>query len=293
MATLRETIKEITREHLEKRNGLIMGQCLSAVGWVDNTVPDTKGVVELPMTDVAGSDLACGCAVAGRLPILVIRFQDFLTLNGNALVYFAAKRKRIFQKECPVFVRALAKEGDGTGNSHSGKLHSWFMHYPELRCYAPITPEEYKETFNDFLNYKDPLICFEHRSTFDVDTNYKNIIKDADITIFAISLARLEAIKAVKELEEMGIRCNLVHIWKLRPFELDYEALNRSNCGLVVDTSFETCGASRDIAYQYMVNTDKKVHALGLEDKSAGCRKGEENLTPNAEKIINKVLCLV
>ena len=37
---LRETIKETIRHHLKKNNGLVMGQCLTAVGWVGGTLPE-------------------------------------------------------------------------------------------------------------------------------------------------------------------------------------------------------------------------------------------------------------
>ena len=54
--TVAETIRELSRLHIKKNKGLIMGQCLSAVGWVQNTVPaQKKGIVEFPMTDVAGA----------------------------------------------------------------------------------------------------------------------------------------------------------------------------------------------------------------------------------------------
>ena len=38
--SLRETIKETIRYHLKTKNGLVMGQCLTAVGWVGGTVPE-------------------------------------------------------------------------------------------------------------------------------------------------------------------------------------------------------------------------------------------------------------
>ena len=38
--TLRETIKAITKTHLIEKNGLAMGQCLTAVGWVGGTLPE-------------------------------------------------------------------------------------------------------------------------------------------------------------------------------------------------------------------------------------------------------------
>ena len=45
--TVAETIKEITKTHLNKNNGVVMGQCLSAVGWVQNTIPpQKKGIIE-------------------------------------------------------------------------------------------------------------------------------------------------------------------------------------------------------------------------------------------------------
>ena len=59
--TVAETIKKITADHIKKNDGVVMGQCLSAVGWVQNTVPNQKkGIIELPMTDVAGAGFAVG-----------------------------------------------------------------------------------------------------------------------------------------------------------------------------------------------------------------------------------------
>ena len=52
--TTAETINEITRNHLTHGDGLLLGQCVTAVGWIGGTVPDCEGIVELPMTDVAG-----------------------------------------------------------------------------------------------------------------------------------------------------------------------------------------------------------------------------------------------
>ena len=54
--TVAETIKSITRKHLEVGNGLLFGQCVTAVGWIGGTVPEmteVDGVVELSMADVS------------------------------------------------------------------------------------------------------------------------------------------------------------------------------------------------------------------------------------------------
>ena len=67
--TLRETIKSITKTHLIEKNGLAMGQCLTAVGWVGGTLPELyedKGMVELSMADVAGGGFAVGAGPLGK-----------------------------------------------------------------------------------------------------------------------------------------------------------------------------------------------------------------------------------
>ena len=133
--TVAETICELSRRHLEENNGLLLGQCVSAVGWVNHTVPDCKGIVELPMTDVAGAGIAVGAAMVGRRPIFVIRFQDLLTLNGSPIINYAAKSKELHGRSTPIFVRALASEG--LGPVHSGVLHGIFMHFPGLRVRPP------------------------------------------------------------------------------------------------------------------------------------------------------------
>ena len=56
-----ETIKALSKKLVDSNKGIIIGQCLSTVSWVQNTVPpQKKGIVELPMTDVAGAVLQLG-----------------------------------------------------------------------------------------------------------------------------------------------------------------------------------------------------------------------------------------
>mgnify|MGYP001317128952 CR=1 FL=1 len=103
--TVAETIKEISYNHTNKNNGVIMGQCLSAVGWVQNTVPaQKKGIIEFPMTDVAGAGFAVGAAIAGARPIFILRFQSFLWLNASPLINHAAKAKEIFGSAFPKII---------------------------------------------------------------------------------------------------------------------------------------------------------------------------------------------
>lgn len=307
MGTLAETIKEITRKHLDEDNGLLFGQSITSVGWVNGTVPDCKNIIELPMCDVAGSGFAVGAATVGRRPILVIRFQDFLWLNGSIIVNYAAKTKELFGRGTPIFIRALAAEGRGTGPVHSGKLHALFMHMPGIKVAAPVTPGEYQQVWDEFMKGDEPVLCCEHRDSFSNTNETSNIIQsNADITLFGISEARFNLYKAAVILSKEDIRCNVINILWLKPLgstnqleqfdrlgSVALRALQDSKQGLVVDTGFETCGASESIAYNLMYLTGKKVMAMGLYDKTVCVKPGSENMIPSVEKIVDVVRVMV
>jgi pyruvate/2-oxoglutarate/acetoin dehydrogenase E1 component len=289
--TLAETIKEITRKHLEENGGLLLGECVTAVGWVNGTVPDCRGIVELPMTDVAGAGIAVGAAMVGRRPILVIRFQDFLILNGSQLINYAAKSKELHGRGTPIFVRALASEG--LGPVHSGVLHSVFMHFPGLRVVSPMTPGEYEEAWETFMQHDDPMLVSEHRHSFQNIEETEDIVNDkAHITLYAISSPRFSVGEAAKELEREGIICNIVHVAWLKPFKITQrllEPLKLSQLGLVVDASFEICGASRSIAYELADASGCTVKALGLLDRTKCLCPPNQNKAPDAAAICEAV----
>jgi len=291
--TVAETIKEITRKHLTKNNGLLLGQVITAVGWVNNTVPNCKGIVELSMADVAGPGIAVGTAIVGRRPIFVVRFQDFLWLNSSPIVNYAAKTKDIFGVGTPIFVRALAQEGKGTGPVHAGVLHSLFMHMPGFRVCSPMTPKEYEKIWDVFMKNDDPMIVSEHRKSFSNEKEMPDIIVDnADITLFCISAARFNALKAAEILDREEIKCNVIHLLWLKPFEVTDRLLNplkNSGAGIVIDSGFEIAGASQSIAYELMYASNIPVKSLGLKDHSVCVCPELENSTPSPKRIVKMV----
>ncbi|MEI6213391.1 MAG: transketolase C-terminal domain-containing protein [Desulfuromonadales bacterium] len=289
--TVADTVRNISRQHLEENNGLLLGQSISAVGWVNNTVPDCTGIVELPMTDVAGAGIAVGTAMVGRRPIFVIRFQDFLILNGSPLIFYAAKSKELHGKSTPIFVRAIA--ADGIGPVHSGVVHSIFMHFPGFRVCSPMTPKEYEAIWADFMAHDDPMIVSEHRASYANTEELEDIIRpDASITLYPISATRFAAVKAALQLAEEGIICNVVHILWLKPFVADgrlTQPLVHTRRGLVIDAGHEISGASQSIAYQLTQATAIPVKALGLEDHTKCLCPPLKNEIPTPKRIAETI----
>jgi acetoin:2,6-dichlorophenolindophenol oxidoreductase subunit beta len=285
-----ETIKEITRQHLEEGNGLLLGQCVTAVGWIGNSVPNCKGIVEIPMTDVAGSSFAVGCALVGRRPIFVMRYQGFLWYNCSSLINYAGRSKEVWGVPCPVFIRCLGMEGNGVGHTASSCLHSIMCHVPGIAVAAPMTPGEYRATWEYFMSHDDPVYSSEHRKSFTlVDEMQDQIRDDAKITVIGISGGRLNALEAVKALNAQGVSADLFHLHWLKPLGIKdslLASLRKTGRGLVVDSDFELCGISESVALHLMHKTGAKVYPLGLEDRVCGVAARVENITPSPMKII-------
>lgn len=297
--TVAETIAHYTKEHLLNNNGLLLGQCLTAVGWVGGTVPPLKeedGIIELPTCDVAGGGVACGVALAGRRPIFIVRYQGFMWYDAASLVNYAAKSKEVWNQPCPVFIRSIGMEHNGIGMVASSCHHGLFMRMPGMPICAPMTPNEWKECWKWYLAHDDPVMASEHRRSFTIDYEMNDIVyNDAVVTIVAISAGRLNAIDACKILEDKyGIRCNLIHLMWLKPLKMSDDlvsSVKKSLFSVVVDSDFEICGPSRSIAYDIMHITNKSsVYALGLEDRTCGVSRATENCTPSTDKIVQFVL---
>ena len=149
--TVAETIKSITRRHLKEDNGLLFGQCVTAVGWIGGTVPEMtedEGIAELSMADVSGAGIAVGAAVVGRRPIYVIRYQGFMWYNAAPLLNYAAKSKDMWNVPCPILVRSIAMEG-GMGPVASGSHHGMVMRMPGMPVCSPMTPGEWREAWEE------------------------------------------------------------------------------------------------------------------------------------------------
>ena len=293
--TVAETIREITKNHIDRNKGLVIGQCLSAVGWVQNTIPARKkGIVELPMTDVAGAGIAVGASLIGGRPIFVLRFQSLLWLNASPIANYAAKAKKLFGYGAPIFIRAIASEGGGQGPIHSGTYHSILMSVPGLNICAPMTPNEYKKIWKSFIKKDEPLLVSEHRRSYkskmelkDINKHYKPVV-----TIIGVSAARFECLNASLYLNKIGIKTNLINLLWLKPLNFtkaQIASVKKSKFSLIVESGYEICGTARSISYELNHITGKKIYALGMKDAIPGAAKYLENGTPTETQIVNKI----
>lgn len=294
--TVRDTIKEITRQHLVEGKGKCYGQCLTAVGWVGGTLPELyeeDGMVELSMADVAGGAIVTGIALSGERAIYVVRYQGFQWYNAASIVNYAAKSKEIWNRPCPILVRSIAMEG-GIGPVAGSSHHSLIHRMPGIKIIAPMTPLEYQDAYNAYMDDDDPYYISEHRKSYDNTDELHNVIMDGevDFTILPISITRLEMKRLLELCEQEGIRLNIIHQVWLKPFRILDNWIsviqNSKYGGLVVDDDYVE-GVASSIANALNLETNKKIYTLGLDPRTAGFHPVVDNLPPTAEKILAKL----
>ena len=297
--TVRETIKAITRQHLEVEKSLCFGQCLTAVGWVGGTLPkmyEYEGMVEVTTADVANGGFVVGAGLQGIRPIYVVRYQGFQWYNSPMIVNYASKSKEVWDRPCPIFIRSIAMEG-GMGPVAGSSHHSLYQRMPGTKILSPMTPKEYLYAYKQFMSEDEVYYISEHRRSYDNTDELGDVLHDdPDVVLFPISITRFDAEEARKELEKQGIKASIIHQLWIKPFlfkEIWKRQLNSSKFGgIVLDDDYEQ-GVASSIAHRMMLESDKKVYTMGLEHRTAGFHKDVDNLPPSSEKIFNKVMEIV
>jgi len=288
---LATTISDLTLDHMDKGN-LVMGQCLTAVGWVGGTVPKVPkhpSLVELSMADVAGGGIAVGSALFGNRTVYIVRYQGFLWYNLISVVNYAAKSKELWNVPCPIIVRAIAMEGKigpVAGSSHISLAYRM----PGVRIACPRTPEEYISVWQDASTGEDPYIISEHRSSFSVtdEPNYEEY-DSPDIVLLPLSCPRQEVNKLVSKSSASISVEPLVFIKPFKNFYKVVDLIQRSKNGAIIIDDDYPDGMAKSIAYDLTMASGKKVEVMGLESRTAGFTDSSDNLPPSECQIKKKI----
>ena len=295
---LKDTIRDLSRTHLLENNGVLAGQCLTAVGWVGGTVPELStddGLIELSMADVAGGGIVCGFALAGRRPIYVVRYQGFLWYNLVTIANYCAKSNFLWRRPCPMWVRAICMEGSigpVAGNGH----HSMATRMPDLTVIAPATADEYTHFFERFTAQDDVYLVSEHRRLFTntVDLSHQ-VSEDSSICILAISATRIDAVLALQKVKsEYNKAIDYYGITELAPLKFPESFLthlSKYKHVIIMDVDYQFSSISTQIELEILkANSTITTHNLSLENKTAGFSQVTDLRTPSADEIASYIL---
>lgn len=295
--TLGNFIAKKTADLINEADAIVLGQCLTAVGWVAGTVPswvNKKNIIELSMADVANGGIAVGAALNQNKPVIyVVRYQGFLWYNAISIVNYAAKSKEMFDIGCPLLVRAIATEG-AIGPVAGNSQHSLVLRMPGINVFEPMTVNEWEFSWDYHHSQRNlPTIIFEHRLSYNNEEEFSNISRDKSrLTIVSISAARLAMVESTQKLDAENYQCDYFHLFKLSPLVWPEDLINsvkKTKKLLILDSDYEDFGIAESLAFKFSKLVECETFVMGLKRKSAGFSRITDNLTPNADMIVSKV----
>lgn len=261
---------------------------------------------DTPLAEDAMTGVAIGAALSGLRPIHVHQRMDFLLLTMNQLINMAAKQSYMSAgtHRVPIVVRGIIGRSWGQGAQHSQAFHSYFMHVPGLKVFAPTTPFDAKGCMIAAIRDENPVILMEHRMLYNLrglvpEDAYevpfgqaRRLTQGDDVTIVAVSHMVVEAVRASHALREANISAEVIDPVSLSPLDIDTisASVEKTRRLLIVDHSWTMCGAGAEImaqAYEHLQGrVEFRARRMGYQPTPCPTTKPLENLFyPNTRTI--------
>lgn len=265
----REAIARAVREEMiSNPRVLVLGQDVGAFG---GSYREFEGlfaefgsarVRDTPVAEAATVGIGVGAAAAGFRPLVSITYMDFMMLGLDPLVNYGAKvrYKTGGQLTAPVVIKTTAG-ALGQGVTHSQCIEAWLMSVPGLKIVAPSTPADAYGLMKTALRTSGPVVFIDHKRLFAIPGEVPlsegtiplglALVRraGADVTITAHSYMVRVAMDAARELEPVGISCEVIDLRSLAPLDLETitDSVRRTGALLTVEEGQPTCGVGAEV----------------------------------------------
>jgi pyruvate dehydrogenase E1 component beta subunit len=171
----------------------------------------------------------------------------------------------------PITIRLIVGHGWGQGPTHSQNLQSLFSQIPGLKVVIPTTAYDAKGLLLESIFDNDPVIFLEHRWLYGLESNvpessYRipigkaNLVNEgSDLTIVSLSYMTIESIQAVKELEKIGIHCDLIDLRTTSPLDFDLvrKSVKKTGKLIAVDSSVKNFSVASEVIADCAIEVHK------------------------------------
>lgn len=223
-----------------------------------------RRIKDTPVSEAAIAGLAVGASCMGLRPVVEIMFFPFITLASDMLVNHAGKLGYMSggKSSFPLTVMVKAGVGIGAGSQHSHNLEAWIAHSPGLKIVWPSTPEDAKGLLMSAIFDPDPVIVVQElmlgqmagqvpAGDFRTPLGKARLVTPGtDCTILAYGMALYTAMEALKELNELGISCEVIDLRSLVPLDRAtiLQSVRKTGRMVVVHEANMFCGFGAELA---------------------------------------------
>jgi len=236
-----------------------------------------KRVIDTAICELAFTGSCIGAAATGCRAIADLMFSDFLFEAGSQIINQAAKLRYMTNGRIsiPIVLRASMGTLKSSGAHHSGSYYPMWAHCPGLLVATPSTPADAKGLMKTALRMADPVIFLEHKALFAtkgpvpvgehlIPFGQAAVVRPGkDLTIVSCGLLIHRCLDAAKQLESMGVYCEVIDLRTIVPLDIDTIVASVAKTGhlLVVDEAFAMCGIGAEIAAAMMEHAFDELDA--------------------------------
>lgn len=231
---LRQALRRDPRVFLAGEDIGVWNGCFAVTaGFLDEFGPER--IKDTPLSEGAIVGIGVGGSAVGARPVVEIMETDFTAVAFDVIINQAAKMHYMFGGRIPLpFVLRTVNTGGGNGAAqHSQSLEALYAHIPGLKVVMPGTAYDAKGLLKAAIDDPNPVLFFEHSSLYGLkcevpEEEYsiplgKADIKRAgqDVTLVAWGYTLPLAMKAAKDLEEVGIDAEVVDPRTISPLDIE------------------------------------------------------------------------
>jgi pyruvate dehydrogenase E1 component beta subunit len=226
-----------------------------------------KRIVDTPIAEAGFAGIGIGAAMAGLRPIVEFMTWNFSLVAYDQLANNAAKMLSMSggHFNVPIVFRGPGGAAHNLAATHSQALESIYAHIPGLKVVMPSNPKDAKGLLKTAIRDNNPTIFIESEvmygdkaeipeGEYTIPFGVGETVKEGnDVTI--VSWARVlqhVAIKAVVELEKLGIHAELIDPRTIKPMDWDMivKSVQKTNRLVVVEEGWPFAGVGAQIAFE-------------------------------------------
>ncbi|MET3854691.1 MULTISPECIES: pyruvate dehydrogenase complex E1 component subunit beta [unclassified Rhizobium] len=316
--TVREALRDAMAEEMRADDSVfVMGE---EVAEYQGAYKVTQGllqefgarrVIDTPITEHGFAGVGVGAAMAGLKPIVEFMTFNFAMQAIDQIINSAAKTLYMSggQMGAPIVFRGPNGAAARVGAQHSQDYASWYSQIPGLKVVMPYTAADAKGLLKAAIRDPNPVVFLENEilygQHFDVPKldNFVLPIGKArihrqgkDVTIVSFGIGMTYAVKAVAELEKIGIDAELIDLRTLRPMDLPtvIESVKKTGRLVTVEEGYPQNSVGTEIATRVMQQAfdylDAPVLTIAGKDVPMPYAANLEKLAlPNVDEVVQAV----
>jgi len=226
-----------------------------------------KRVIDTPITEMGFTGIAVGAAMAGLRPICEFMTFNFSMQAIDQVINSAAKTHYMSagQVHVPIVFRGPNGAAMGVAAQHSQCFAAWYGQCPGLKVVSPYSSEDAKGLLKTAIRDNDPVVFLENELLYGLAFEMSDEALSEDFLI-PFGKAKIErsgkhvtlvshsrpvgiCLEAAKELEQLGIECEVINLRSIRPIDEEtiIKSVMKTNHLVTVENGWPQFGVGAEI----------------------------------------------